>query len=76
MRTLVIWYNRNKDCYYYRFLSILPKVYRVGYVNQYNHEIVLLISSKEVQPVVIKKYISIRKGLCEILIRFFSWLGK
>ena len=76
MRTLIVWYNKNKNCYYYRFVSIKKREYKIGYVNQYNHEIVLIISSKEVQPIVIKKYVSIRKSLCEIFIRFFEWLGR
>ena len=76
MRTLVIWYNRNKNCYYYKFVTILKRGYHVGYVNQYNHEIILIISSKEVQPVIIKKYVSIRKSICEFLIRILEWVGK
>ena len=76
MRTLVVWYNRNKNYYYYRFVSVIRREYRIGYVNQYNHQIVLIISSKDVQPIVIKKYVSIRKGLCELLVHFFTWLGR
>ena len=76
MRTLIIWYNRNKDCYYYKFVSIKRREYKVGYVNQYNHEIILMINSHEVQPVIIKKQISIRKSICELLIRFLEWVSK
>ena len=76
MRTLVIWYNRNKNCYYYKFVSILKRGYHVGYINQYNHEIVLIITSKEVQPVIIKNYISIRKAILTPLIKFLQWLNQ
>lgn len=76
MRTLVVWHNLNNNSYYYRFVINKRREYKVGYINQYNHKIVLLISSREVQPILIKKYISIRKSLCELLIRFLEWFSK
>ena len=54
----------------------MPRCYKVGFINQYNHEIVLIINSSEVQPVIIKKYVSIRKTIAEPLIRFLEWFSK
>lgn len=40
---LVVWHNLNYDSYYYKIIKGYYGVYEVGYINQYNHEIVLVI---------------------------------
>lgn len=76
MRTLIVWHNLNNNSYYYRFVSVVNSSYYVGYINQYNHQIILIICSKEIQPTIIKKYISIRKAIAQPLIRFLEWFSK
>ena len=39
---LVIW-KKNNDNYYFRFVNGFYCKYEVGYVNQYNHEVILII---------------------------------
>lgn len=39
---LYVWYNPNHDIYYYKLLNHSNSEYYVGYVNQYNHSIVLI----------------------------------
>ena len=41
-RYLVVWYNPNKNCYYYKLLKFNNNDYYVGFVNQYNHIVVLI----------------------------------
>lgn len=43
MYQIVIWYNPNKDNYYYRKYVCLNSYFDVGYKNNYGHEIVLII---------------------------------
>lgn len=43
MYQVVVWYNPNRDSYYYRKYVYLREYYVIGYKNQYNHEIVLII---------------------------------
>lgn len=76
MRTLIVWRNLNDNSYYYRFVSIVNSSYVIGYVNGYNHQIILMINSQEIQPIIIKKYISIRKAIAQPLIRFLEWFSK
>ena len=76
MKTLVIWHNLNDDSYYYRFVIVKKREYKVGYINQYNHQIIVIISSDEIQPIVIKEYISIRKAILTPIIKFLTWLNR
>lgn len=71
MRTLVIWHNLNKDTYYYKFYRICN--YIEGDRNQYNHQVILILNGKEVQPIIEK--VSLRKTLLTPLIRFNKWIG-
>ena len=43
MFTLVIWYNPNKKEYYYKILKHFTKRYKQGFINQYGHEVILVI---------------------------------
>ena len=54
LRRLVVWRNLNKDTYYYKFVSGYYAPYKVGYKNQYNHEVILIIDDEDFQPVVYK----------------------
>lgn len=47
-RILVVWFNTNKQEYYYRLLKSNLSDYHVGFVNQYNH-IVVLVDTIEFQ---------------------------
>ena len=52
-RYLIIWYNPNKNIYYYKYVNGFYQDYYVGFVNQYDHVVVLvikLIYFKERQP--------------------------
>lgn len=42
-RYITIWFNRNKNQYYYKKVKGTYMQYEIGYVNQYNHELLLLI---------------------------------
>lgn len=44
---IVIFKNLNKNTYYYKFLKGYYTYYYVGYVNQYNHEVVVIIDLHE-----------------------------
>lgn len=58
MKLLVVWHNSKKDSYYYRIVSGNYVEYRVGFKNQYDHEIVLIIDDifyREPQKKSIKK---------------------
>lgn len=43
MKKLIIWYNPNKNIYYWKYVYNLFNKYYVGYTNQYNHKILLII---------------------------------
>lgn len=42
-RLLAIWYNPNKDVYYYKFVRRFYQYYDVGSKNSFGHILVLLI---------------------------------
>ena len=48
MRIIVIWYNPNKRIYYYKLVWGFYTRYYVGYRNQYNHEVVLIIDRVDI----------------------------
>lgn len=66
--TCVIWHNHNNNCYYYRIVKGSYTNYYVGYFNQYNHEVVLLI------PFVYKLYKRKQPFLKKVLKRLISFL--
>ena len=73
---LVIWYNPNKDIYYYRFVTSDYVNYKIGYKNQYGHVVILVIDNVYREQYVIKKYLSIRKMVLTRLIAFLQKLNK
>ena len=42
-RKLVVWYNPNRKEYYYKIVQNWFNKYQVGYVNGYDHIVVLVI---------------------------------
>lgn len=43
MKIIVVWFNPNKKEYYYRIVKGFYKKYFIGFKNQYNHEVILII---------------------------------
>lgn len=73
---LVIWYNPNKNIYYYRFVTSDYAKYEVGYENQYGHVVILVIDNVYREQYVIKKYLSIRKMVLTPIIEFLQKLNR
>lgn len=42
-KKIIIWYNPNKKTYYYKLVWGFYADYYIGYKNQFNHEVVLII---------------------------------
>lgn len=49
MKKIVIWYNPNKRIYYYKLVWGFYANYYVGYRNQFNHEVVLIIDRVDIK---------------------------
>ena len=62
---LVVW-KKNNDNYYFRFVNGMYCKYEVGYVNQYNHEVILIIDTPYT------KTINFRQKLIYNLISFLK----
>lgn len=45
MKKLIVYHNIPKNTYYYKIIYDFIDKYYVGYKNQYNHEIVLIIDN-------------------------------
>ncbi len=43
MYIIVVWHNLNKDIYYHKIIKGTYGTYYIGYINQYNHEIIDII---------------------------------
>lgn len=43
MYHIVVWYNPNKDSYYYRKYIYYTDRYEIGFKNSYGHEVILII---------------------------------
>lgn len=43
MKKIIVWHNLNKNTYYYKIVKCSYINYYVGYKNQYDHEIILII---------------------------------
>ncbi len=72
MRKLIVWHNLNKDTYYYKFITGCYTNYFIGYKNQYNHEIILIVESPYLQP--IKEYVSLKRVLLTPIVKFLKFL--
>lgn len=40
----IVWHNLNKDTYYFKFVKHSYYDYKIGLINQYNHEVILIIN--------------------------------
>lgn len=72
MKKIVVWYNPNKQIYYYRYIHDIFNRYFEGYVNQYSHKVIMTIDLyKEIiyRPKLKNKVLS-------RLIRFLQRLNK
>lgn len=66
MYHVIVWYNPNKDSYYYRKYLYVRELYNIGYKNNYGHEIVLIIDLTS------NEKISLKRRVINRLIRFLS----
>lgn len=48
MKQIVIWHNPNRNTYYYKIIKGSYKTYDVGFVNQYNHEVIMVINITDI----------------------------
>lgn len=69
MKRLIIWFNPNKEIYYYKIVKVHYVDYFVGYENSYGHQVVLIIDDLIFQQ---KKKISLKKRLIKKIIRFLD----
>lgn len=44
---IIVWFNRNNKEYYFKKVKGTYIKYYVGYVNQYNHEVLLVIDIQD-----------------------------
>lgn len=78
MKKLVVWYNPNKNIYYYRFVRGIfyeSYSYDVGQTNSFGHIIVLVISYDELKLNLSHKY-SYTTLKTRTLSRLISFLKK
>ena len=72
MYIIVVWHNLSKDTYYHKIIKGFYKNYYIGYINQYNHEIIDIIPN-----VYLKNYkVPLRKKVLKKLISFLQKLNK
>lgn len=50
----VVYHNLNKDTYYFKYVKFNYYDYKVGLINQYNHEVICVINLRD--------YITIRNN--------------
>ena len=74
-KNLYVWHNLNNDTYYYKFNAGTYKNWKIGEVNQYNHQLVLIIANSVFQPDIVYKT-SIRKKVLTKIISFLQKLDK
>jgi len=65
-RYIVVWYNKTKEDYYYKKVKGTYAKYEKGYINQYNHEVILVIDIRELY---VKKRTNIKSKVVNRLIR-------
>lgn len=69
-KKIIVWYNRNSQIYYYKVIHDIVDKYNVGYTNQYNHEVILVI---DIYKDLIEKT-SFKNKVINLLIRFLQRL--
>lgn len=70
MRLIIVWHNLNYDTYYYKIVKGFYSSYNIGYVNKYNHKIILVIP---ISNLIYKYKVS---PLRKVLRKFISFLQK
>lgn len=68
---LIIWKKPNNE-YYSRKVRGTYQKYEVGYINQYGHEIVLIIDLQNSKIPFWKRYIECRRDFLRKMERFFE----
>ncbi len=48
-RKVVFWVNRNNQTYYIKKYRSMFHNFKVGYINQYNHEILCILNTSELE---------------------------
>ena len=65
----VIWQNLNTGTYYFKFSKETYNKYYVGFKNQYNHIVILVI---DLRPLIRVEYVPVTRRLKRLIIRFFK----
>lgn len=68
MRSIIVWYNPGEKSYYYRTVFYSERYY-IGYKNNYNHEVILII---DIDVLTYHSHTSLRKRLIKHLICFLE----
>lgn len=72
-RYLVVWYNPKNHTYYHKILKHNYNSYYVGYINEYNHTLILFEDISNYLYVT-KNYFSFKRKLIRFLISFLNKL--
>lgn len=72
MYIIVVWHNLNKDTYYHKIIKGVYGNHYVGYVNQYNHEIIDIIPNVYFE----KSKVSIKRKVLRKVIFFLQNIDK
>ena len=57
MGRFIIWHNLNNDTYYFKYVKGMYYDYKIGLINQYNHEVILIID--------VSRYFNYRKTIVD-----------
>ena len=71
MKSIVVWFNPNKNVYYYKLVCNLFDHYFIGFKNQYGHIVILVIDlykdnilyKESISKKVLKKLISFLQNI-------------
>lgn len=75
-KRLFVWHKLNDDSYYYKVNSGLYKDWEIGDINQYDHQLVLIIENEILEPIIISNYVPLRKKVLTKLISFLQKINK
>lgn len=70
-RYLVVWYIPKQRKYYYKILKYDNNNYSVGYVNEYNHVIVIYENISDYLYIT-KNYFNLKRKIIRLLISFLE----
>lgn len=72
MPKVIVWHNLNNDTYYYKLVNGFYMNYNVGYINHYNHKIIVIVPN-----IYTSSYrVSLRKKVLTNLISFLQNINK